>query len=391
MTASRRCDVVVVGGGPAGLYAAGDLARAGFRVALYEEHAEIGEPVHCTGIVGREICDEFDVPGDAILNGLTAARFHAPSGRCLEFATETPEALVLDRKRFDQGLARRAADAGVQIHRERRVQAIQIDADGVTVSIGDDAPGRGRACILACGARYIFQRRLGLGAPPIFLQTAQMEMAAECLQDVEVRFGAEVAPKGFAWAVPVRRGPRARVRVGVMADRRSPAYFRLMVDAVAPRWGVDRAHALTPRQKLLPLAPIGRTFTDRLLVVGDAAGLVKPTTGGGIYYSVMSGAIAADVLAGALDRGDLSAGALGQYEARWRDRLAAEIDAQVSLRTLAQQLTDREIDDLFELAETDGILPLIRRTARFNQHRDLIVALLRHQRARTILFRQLVQ
>jgi flavin-dependent dehydrogenase len=139
---------------------------------------------------------------------------------------------------------------------------------------------------------------------------------------------------------------------------------------------------------LLPLSAIRRTFADRVLAIGDAAGLVKPTTGGGIYYSVVSATLAADVLGDALRRDDLRAGALSAYERAWRDRLMPEFRAQLALRMLAQRLSDAEIDDLFVLARTDGILPIVRRTARFNRHRDLIVALFRHPAARRILFRR---
>ena len=110
-----------------------------------------------------------------------------------------------------------------------------------------------------------------------------------------------------------------------------------------------------PRQRILPLSPIRKTYANRLLVVGDAAGLVKPTTGGGIYYSLVSAAIAAEVLANALRRDRLGEPVLREYERRWRDRLEEEFQAQLTFRLLAQRLTDTEIEDLFELANTDGL------------------------------------
>jgi flavin-dependent dehydrogenase len=140
----------------------------------------------------------------------------------------------------------------------------------------------------------------------------------------------------------------------------------------------------------LPLTAIPRTYADRLLVVGDAAGLVKPTTGGGIYYSLLSARLATDVLAAALERDDLSKSALAEYERRWRARLGAELNAQLSLRTLAQRMSDLDIEKLFDLARTDGVMPIVRRTASFNRHRKLILALFRHPPARQILFRSFV-
>jgi flavin-dependent dehydrogenase len=124
-----------------------------------------------------------------------------------------------------------------------------------------------------------------------------------------------------------------------------------------------------------------------MLVLGDAGGLVKPTTGGGIYYSVKSALMASEVLADALRHDTLSADFLSRYETQWKACLGGEFEAQLILRRLAENMTDDQIEDLFHLAQTDGIIPLIRAKARFNQHRDFILALLRHPSARQILFR----
>ena len=140
---------------------------------------------------------------------------------------------------------------------------------------------------------------------------------------------------------------------------------------------------------MLPLASVKRTYADRVLAVGDAAGLVKPTTGGGIYYSVVSGEIAAEVLGKGLAAGDLSASALREYEGCWRGRFQSEFTAQLALRFVAQRMRDADIDALFSLATTDGILPIVRQSARFNRHRDFILALLKHQPARRALFGRL--
>ena len=145
-----------------------------------------------------------------------------------------------------------------------------------------------------------------------------------------------------------------------------------------------------PRQKILPLAPLERTYADRVVVLGDAAGLVKPTTGGGIYYSILSAALAADVATDALRRDRLDQAALSAYERAWRDQLDDELRAQHALRAIASELTDEAINRLFELARTDGIMPIVRSTARFNRHRDLIWALFKHPPARKVLFRSVL-
>ena len=383
-------DAIVVGAGPAGLQAARQLAARRLRVAILEEHHVIGDPVHCTGVLAREAFDEFSLSSDSILNELTTARFISPSGQDIVYRTRVVEAVVVDRALFDRRLADEAVRAGAELVRGARVDAISSADDGVTIAVADQAPLRARSCVLACGGRYKLHRQLGLGVPSLLLHTAQRELPASTPGDVEVHFGSEIAPCGFAWVVPVWRDGRSYARIGVMAEAQAPTYFERILDRVASRWGVERPLAGPPRQKILPLSRISRTYGDRFIAVGDAAGLVKPTTGGGIYYSLVSASIGAGVLAAALQDGDVSAARLSDYERRWRARLETELDTQLSFRLLAQRMPDEDIEGLFTLAGADGVMPIVRRTASFNRHRKLIVALLKHAPAREMFFRSVM-
>lgn len=376
--------MLIIGGGPAGLHAAWHLANAGRQVIVFEEHVEIGTPVHCTGVLAADAFRAFGTSRGSVLNELTTVRFFSPSGDSVEYSPPGVEAVVIDRPRFDQELADRAVAAGVQIHRAR-VTALDITADEVTVAAGNTR-FQGRVAVLACGANYSLQRKLGLGMPQLMLQSAQAELPASHVGPVEVHFGGHIARGGFGWAVPVMRRDRPCVRVGVMCDGDAGEHFRRLLADVASRWGIH-GDGCRPRLKILPLAPLKRTYGDRLLALGDAAGLVKPTTGGGIYYSLLSAQLAAETLARAFEVQDVSAASLSSYEAAWRKRLGSELRWQLVLRRVAQRLSDADIDALFQLAHTDGLMPLIRRTAQFNRHREFIIALLKHPPARRVLFR----
>ncbi|MGE0040490.1 MAG: NAD(P)/FAD-dependent oxidoreductase [Vicinamibacterales bacterium] len=382
-------DVAIIGGGPAGLAAAARLAGRGHGVVVYEEHDGCGAPVHCTGVLAREAVHDLDLPRQAVLNDLSTVRFVAPSGQDFSYTTPDIEAVVIDRLVFDQALAARAVAAGADIRYSRRVTDLATSAVGARLVLDDGEAVQARAVVLASGASYGLQRRLDLGMPRSFLQSAQAELPASRPGAVEIHFGADIAPKGFAWAVPVVRETGPHVRIGVMAERDAGLYFTRMLDRVADAWGVDRPEVPEPRRRMLPLSTVRRSYGERLLLVGDAAGLVKPTTGGGIYYSVVSGTLAAEILDGALASDDLSATTLREFERRWRREYQREFTAQMALRYLAERLGDADIDRLFDLARTDGIMPIVRRTAKFNRHRDFILALLRHPPARRVLLGQL--
>jgi flavin-dependent dehydrogenase len=288
---------------------------------------------------------------------------------------------------FDASLAARARRAGAQLVVGARATGVEVSNSEAVVVCGDGKRVRARASVLACGANYAIQRRVGLGAPSHHLQSAQIELPARRAGDVEIHIGRTIAPRGFAWAVPVHRSEGSFVRVGLMCDRDARQYFDRFLARIADRWEIGDCTGVAPRCKILPLAPIVKTYAARLLAVGDAAGLVKATTGGGIYYSVLSGSLAADVLADRLRRDDLGEPALAEYERRWRSQLGEELAAQLTLRELADRMSDDDIDDLFELARVDGVMPIVRRTATFNRHRHLIVSLLGHAPARSILTR----
>jgi digeranylgeranylglycerophospholipid reductase len=385
MSPPMAYDALIVGGGPGGLYAAWRLAHDGFSVIVCEEHDAVGVPIHCTGVLGADSFDEFDLPRETVLNTLPTIRFVSPAGLELRYTPPAVQAVVIDRGLFDRTLADRARAAGAELRVHTRVASLDRSDTGVHAVAGD-AIVSARVAILACGASYALQRRFGLGLPRRYLHTAQRELPVRALGDVEVHFGAAVAPGGFAWAVPVQRRDGPHVRIGAMSTRAADDCYARMCERIGASWGTSD-EAPPPRLKILPLGPIDRTYADRLLAIGDAAGLVKPTTGGGIYYSIVSGSLAADVASQALARNRLDARTLSTYETRWRGRLESELKAQIALRQAAEAMSDPDIDALFDLAKTDGIMPIVRRTASFNQHRHLIRALFNHPPARRVLLR----
>jgi len=384
----QSVDALIVGGGPGGLFMASRLAERGVRTLVCEEHDRVGDPVHCTGVLSADSFPRFDLPDSATLNQLTAVRFVSPGGIPVDYTTPSPLATVIDRPAFDRALAARAIAAGAEVRPGARVTALEVEAAGVRATVGG-AMMHARLAVLACGASYAFQRKFGFGLPRAYLHTAQRELRASRVADVELHFGQHVAPGGFAWAVPVVRPDGPYVRVGVMASRDVLGCYARMVHWVGERCGV-KDRDLPPRQKILPLGAIDRTFGERMLAIGDAAGLVKPTTGGGIHYSIVSAALAAGVVVDALAADRLDAEALSAYERAWRAELADEFEAQRELRDVVTKLSDQAIDNFFELAHTDGIMPIVRATARFNEHRPLIRAIFKHPPARRILFRALV-
>ena len=144
------------------------------------------------------------------------------------------------------------------------------------------------------------------------------------------------------------------------------------------------------RRRPVPLRPVPRTFAERLLVIGDAAGIVKPTTGGGIFYGLLTAELAAATAMEALAAGDCSARFLSRYQSAWQAALASEIRMAALFRCYASQLSDAQIDEAFQLVASEQVARVIRDNATFNWHSAVIHALWRSSDVRGFLWRSLV-
>lgn len=382
-------DLIVVGGGPAGLYTALRAAEEGLDVVVLEEDPLVGAPTHCTGIVSAEMNRLFKVPESLVLGRPAACLIVSPGGHVVEFEDPGEDVAVLDRAGFDRLLAASAAEAGASVLTGRRVDALHVEGGFAEATTEDGERLRARAVVLGCGVTFRFHRLLPVRVPPPVLHTAQIELDATAAADrIEVYFGRRVAPEGFAWLVPIRRGEKERLKAGVVLRGDARAHLKrfLRRPGVARRArGMDGE----PLRRLLPIGPVGKSYGERILAVGDAAGLTKPVTGGGIFYSLVSAQLAAETLVEALAVDDLSAIRLAQYEDRWRERLLPEIRVSRMFRQIVAGLTDREGDSFVKALASNDVRSVVKQNGRFNWHRSLIFALLRQPSIQAILLRAL--
>ncbi|OGO33296.1 MAG: hypothetical protein A2Z29_05340 [Chloroflexi bacterium RBG_16_56_11] len=371
-------DAVVAGAGPTGSYVAGRLAAAGRRVLVLEKKLRLGGAV-CTGIVGQECAEHFAIPDGVILRKVSSARLFSPSGNLLHLRREEPQACILDRVAFDSEMAARAKKAGADFRFGSRVANVAVEGDRAIVSVvrgGKEETVEARVVVVAAGFSPGLVSRLGLGRYRDYTIGAQAIIESDLTDEVEVYFGG-VAPGFFAWLVPTKP-PSARV--GLLSRRNPGLLLRKWLDELAGR-GKITSPDVEIRCKSIPLRPLSRTFGERLIVVGDAAGHVKPTSGGGIYYGLLGAEIAAAVLEQALADDDLSSRGLSKYERVWRRKLGRELRTGYWARKLFERLGEKKIDRLFEIVRAGGIdeAMLRARDLSFDWHSRTIMRLLKYQ------------
>lgn len=372
-------EVIVIGGGPVGSSVAYRLAAAGYRVVVLEKREKPGGKVCCTGIVSQQCVSSWAISDSVILRRVNSGRVVSPSGKLLKLWRPETQACIVDRAAFDLALARRAQGEGVEYQFNTLATDLAVSGDGVKViatSQGERLNLMAKAVVIATGFGSALVNRLGLGQVGDLVRGAQVEVEGPGVEETEVYLGQGIAPGFFGWLVPT--SPE-RALVGLLSRHRPELYLRKLITSLTAQGKIAPTES-KPSYGGIPLKPLSRTYGERLVVVGDAAGQVKPTTGGGIYYGLLCADIAASVLHQALASDDLSARSLSRYERGWKQRLGWDLKVGYWARRLYERLSDRQIEQLFDIIMSQGIDKAIleAKDLSFDGHGEIIWRLLKH-------------
>jgi geranylgeranyl reductase family protein len=368
-------DAAVIGAGPAGLYAAYQLASAGLDVAVLDAQERIGEDAVCSGVIGEEAFRRFGLPTGPVLNCICSIRAISPRGKTLEYRSPTPVARVVDKAEFNRALAAQARGAGVELGLGRFVEGIQQEKDGVSVQFRSGLrPGgrvKARVAVIASGVGGALNRKLGMVKPREVLRAIQADVPLGtdgAANPTEIYVGRSVAPGAFGWKIPLGRG---QARVGLMCVEDPRPYFGAFLERVAP--GLELSQVKV-RQKPIGQMPVGACVAERIVAIGEAAAHVKTSTGGGIFFGLLSAEMAARVLLQAFRQSEFGVRRLGEFERYWRAAFGVELWTGYLARKLAGQLPDILIERAFDKANGMDLIRRLNGSLKFDWHHEAILA-----------------
>jgi len=369
--------MIVVGAGPAGLQAAIAAAEEGVSVLVFDKKQSIGVPVKCGEFFPRkeemldllpgseDFAHLFEMPPRAISNTCERLRIYSPRGKRWEFAFG---AYVLDRISLEQHLAEQAAKLGVEF---KLGHPVRILRDGDKVKVGPVEHESFQADVLIAADGFPSTTALSGGmavdqyAVPSNVATNYQYLMADLNIEsdiTEMYMGASIAPGGYGWIIP-KSNTTANVGVGLRAiiNRSDKGkghldYFVREYPLTAHK--LSRGSVLTMVTDVLPVdGAVAKTHVDNMLLVGDSAGFVMPTNGGGIPTAMISGCIAGEAAALYLRKGQPLSG----YEGRWKKVFGRELHASTRMRRFADVFMPQDtlLDWAMKVLRTGGIKKVV--------------------------------
>jgi len=372
-------NTIIIGAGPVGSYLADKLGQLGHSVLVLDKKSGPGQDVCCTGIVSKECLDLLPAGIDLPRKPISSATFVAPSGKSLKLSRPDVVAYVVDRVVMEQVLSERARSDNVCYLFDRAVGDVELTATCVKVTAncgGRKTTFEAETAVITAGFGSPLPARLGLGKINRYITGAQAEVGISDLRDIEIYFDRKLGPGGFSWLVPT--GPD-RGLVGQLSYRQPKQNFRKLLSALKTRRKILTTE-VKPDYRLIPLKPLPKTCGNRLLVIGEAAGQVKPVTGGGLYYGFLCADIAADTLHQAFLAGDFSEHQLAAYERRWRALLGKELTVGFWVHRLYRLVGNSQIEAVHNLISRNGMPRFISEMEEFpfDWHGRLIGKTLKH-------------
>lgn len=361
----KEYDAVIVGGGPIGGQVAGKLAKNKLNVAIIEKNKQIGLPVNCAGLITPRVFDNLNISKELIVqNQIKGANIHSPSGNILTIGGDRLHALVIDRLRFDREIIKKAKENGAEVFLDNNVLSIQKIGDYVELKTSQNLDIKCRLLIGADGPYSKVRDRFSFPEPIEFLSGLGAEVTGTNLNPdfVEIFVGRDIAPGFFAWIIPLNR-EGSKARIGLCINKDSPNspkhYFNNLFKHKNSSQFLENVEITKHIGGVIPLGSLKKTYSSNVLLVGDAAAQVKPTSGGGIFTGLLCATHCSDVALEATQTNNFTMQFLKKYHKLWTADIGRELNLGMKFRRLFKNLTDKQFDKYIEKFQDTKIIKII--------------------------------
>jgi digeranylgeranylglycerophospholipid reductase len=341
--------ITVVGGGPAGSMSAYYLASSGRDVTVIEEHRESGKPVHCAGMLTPETVRMSGVSPD-VLGSANSADVIFPGGRVLTIGRRAPMVYFIDRADLDRRMAEKAADSGAEFRYGVQCKKVEVNHDYALVQT-NQGDIRSDIVVGADGANSCVSDSIPGNEPKEIINGAQydLDFKMEDQNRMVLRIGSEVAPGFFSWQIPMGETTRLGLCVG---DGKNPSVYLKHLMKIS---GLEDCKITARYGGSIPIGGRKTSYSDRIMLVGDAAGQIKPVSGGGLNPLFRAAPFIMDAVDRAYELDMYTASVMSLYEHGWRKELGKELKRGDRMRKYFLRFSDRQMDQVGEMFDTPAI------------------------------------
>ncbi|BBL61335.1 dehydrogenase [Methanobrevibacter arboriphilus] len=341
-------DVAIVGGGPIGSTLAYKIAKEGYKVAILDKKKEIGIPLQCAGIVSKKLMDVNEIPDNLILNSVKGAYLHS-SNNTLKVEKNHTEAFIIDRIAYDKFLAERAVNNGVKFFNQYKVT--YIDSDNGIIRCQNNMEVSAKIIVGADGSKSFVSSLINekfnyfnASQYLVEINTSSRDnmINTNAVEFVDLFAISKILP-GFLWCIPTSD---SSFRVGLFSNNSYKDQKEILNSFLDNDERFKESSIIEKYHGKIPIFDKNKKIIkDRILLIGDAASQLKPTTGGGLIIGFDTTNLAKDAIIKSLDNDNINF--LKDYEQNFKKKYAKELNYQIRVQKTLENLSDNDLDFMF--------------------------------------------